>query len=70
MYGYRDGYLERITMDITMVIHLVCVRISWISALDIQLDIQYGYPRYPNSGNISVEVIHKSRFCMDMFGYV
>jgi hypothetical protein len=25
------------------------IRISWISKLDIQMDIQCGYPRYPNS---------------------
>jgi hypothetical protein len=38
--------------------------------MDIHLDIQFGYPRYPNLGNISVEVIRKSWFCMDMYGYV
>jgi hypothetical protein len=28
-----------------------------LDMLDIHLDIQFGYPRYPNSRNISVEII-------------
>ncbi len=60
------GYL----VDIHMVIHLVWIWITCISTLDIQIDIQFGYPRYPNSGNKSVEFIRKSLFCMDMYGYV
>jgi hypothetical protein len=55
-YGYLYGDPLGVNLD--------------ISTLDISLDIQFGYPRYPNSGNISVKVIRKSRICMDMFGYV
>ena len=56
MYGYANGYLKRITMDTRTVIHLVLIRVFWISTQDIHVNIQLGYPRYPNSGNISLEL--------------
>jgi hypothetical protein len=65
-YGYSYGDPLGVNSDIqTGYPHRISTWIHWISTWTSSLDIQDIRIR-----GTSVEVISKSRFCMDMFGYV